>query len=145
MAPFCRLPALGTLAAVAGVGRGSGCGSIAAGSVLPTPPPRILQIRNPCIIIIKSPELVQNVENFFSAAAFPPLFQQSFFSFLIFLDYIPKFLSSFIIHLEEAIHLKSFYYIPIFLDPLIKKISRSSVFSKDNKARLFLEKTQDNL
>ena len=68
-----------------------------------------------------------------------PLFQQSFFSFLIFFI-LPKFLSSFIIHLEEAIHLKSFYYIPIFLDPLIKKISRSSVFSKDNKARLFVEK-----
>ena len=59
-----------------------------------------------------------------------PLFQQSFFSFLIFFR-LPKFLSSYIIHLEEAIHLKSFYlYIPIFLDPLIKKISISSVFSK---------------
>ena len=102
-----------------------------AGSVLPTPPPRILQIRNPCIIIIKSPELVQNVENFFlllplpfSSVCFPLFFQQSFFSFLIFFR-LPKFLSSFVIHLEEAIHLKSFYYIPIFLDPLIKKISRS--------------------
>ena len=151
--PSAACPPWALLAAGAGVGRDSGWGSMAAGtalpsagSVLPTPPPRILQIRNPCIIIIKSPELVQNVENFFSAAAFafqfsvlPPLFQQSFFSFLIFFI-LPKFLSSFIIHLEEAIHLKSFYYIPIFLDPLIKKISRSSVFSKDNKARLFVEK-----
>ena len=128
-------------------GAGVGCGSYScpgAGSVLPTPPPRILQIRNPCIIIIKSPELVQNVENFFSAAAFafqfsvlPPLFQQSFFLFSYFFR-IPKFLSSFVIDLEEAIHLKIFL-LPIFLDPLIKKISRSSVFSKDDKARLFVK------
>ena len=38
-----------------------------------------------------------------------PLFQQSFFSFLIFFRlHIPKFLSSYIIHLEEAIHFKIF-------------------------------------
>ena len=134
MAPFCRLPALGTA--------GSRCrcwqhGCPGAGSVLPTPPPRILQIRNPCIIIIKSPELVQNVENFFlllplpfSSVCFPPFFNKVFFLFSYFFR-LPKFLSSYIIHLEEAIHLKSFYlYIPIFLDPLIKKISISSVFSK---------------
>jgi hypothetical protein len=100
--PSAACPPWALLAAGAGVGRDSGWGSMAAGtalpsagSVLPTPPPRILQIRNPCIIIIKSPELVQNVENFFSAAAFafqfsvlPPFFNKVFSLFLFFSYYL---------------------------------------------------------
>ena len=155
MAPFCRLPALGTAGSRCWCWQGQRLGqhgcwhSVAAALVLAQccllRPPEFCRSEILASSLSNPPSWCKMWKTFFccclclSVQCASPLFQQSFFSFLIFFI-LPKFLSSFIIHLEEAIHLKSFYYIPIFLDPLIKKISRSSVFSKDNKARLFVEK-----
>ena len=103
MAPFCRLPALGTaLAAGAGVGRDSGWGSMAAGTALPWcwlsaaySAPQNSADQKSLHHHYQIPRAGAKCGKLFSAAAFafqfsvlPPLFQQSFFLFSYFLDYL---------------------------------------------------------
>ena len=65
--------------------------------------PQILQIRNPCIIIIKSPELVQNVENFSAVVSLMLTFvmllaASTSFSYFLHLLYFLPFLLFLLVH-----------------------------------------------
>ena len=101
------------LAAGAGVGRGSGIAALVLAQCCLLRPPEFCRSEILASSLSNPPSWCKMWKTFFccclclSVQCASPLFQQSFFSFLIFFR-LPKFLSSYIIHLEEAIHFKIF-------------------------------------